>query len=333
MAKGNKVMSKTNLRALLLSGALALFGPPGLAADLLSAPKQMPPEAKAADPLIGFSFYSQYATDYNFRGVSQSNRQGSFQTFFEAQFFNNFAYTGLYTWQVRLPTRPDFEFDLTAGIRPVFGKLSLDLGVVYYFYPNEQRLINPTNGAFLTTANSDFIEYAGKALYQITPELIVGANIIHAPSFFGQHATATYTSGTIAYTLPASWFSFLPEAYAGGFSISAEGGHYFIGAAKTSATGFDASIGSFAAVDLPSYNYGNVGISYNYKNILIDFRYHTTDLTQTQCFTFTGDYRGYFNGGRSGWCGDAIIGAIRWQASTSAPGIYAEPSGLFGFFK
>ena len=74
---------------------------PTIAADL-SVPKVMPVEAKAADPLIGFSFGSRYQTDYNFRGVSQSNLQGSYQTFFEAQFLNNFAYAGFATYQTRL---------------------------------------------------------------------------------------------------------------------------------------------------------------------------------------------------------------------------------------
>jgi uncharacterized protein (TIGR02001 family) len=302
------------------------------AADM-PAPKVMPPEAKAPDPLIGFAFYSQYASDYNFRGVSQSNLQGSYQTFFEAQFFNNFAYAGLYTWQTRLPTRPDFEFDLVAGIRPTFDKLSFDLGVIYYYYPNEQRLLNPFNGAFLTTANTDFIEYAGKALYQATPELAIGANVFYAPNYLGQHTNGTYTSGTIAYTLPATLFPFLPEAYAGGFSISGEGGHYFLGAAKTSVTGFIGGPNKFAAFDLPSYNYGNVGISYTYKNLLLDFRFHTTDLTPTQCFALTGDFRGNINGGTSRWCGDAFIGSIRWQASTASPGVYAEPGGFLNIFK
>ena len=325
-------MSTFSLKAFSFAATLIIAATAAGAADLTPAPKELPPEAKAADPLIGFAFYSQYASDYNFRGVSNSNRQGSAQSFFEVQFLNNFAYAAMYTWQTRLPTQPDFEFDLAAGIRPVFGKLSIDLGVLAYFYPNEKRLINTANGALLTTANSDFVEYAGKALYQLTPELTVGANVFHAPSFFGQHATATYTSGTIAYTLPASLFPFLPEAYAGGFSISGEGGHYFIGAAKTSATGYDPAIGRFASFNLPSYNYGNVGVSYAYKNLLLDLRFHTTDLSKAECFAFTGDYRGYLNGGRSNWCSDAIIGSIRWQASTTAPGVYAQPRGILDFF-
>ncbi|GBU18453.1 hypothetical protein AwMethylo_26680 [Methylobacterium sp.] len=295
------------------------------AADM-PAPKVMPAEAKAPDPLIGFAFYSAYATDYNFRGVSQSNLQGSYQTFFEAQFFNNFAYAGFYQWQTRLPTRPDFEFDLVAGIRPTFDKLSLDLGVIYYYYPNEQRLFINGGPGFLTTANTDFIEYAAKALYQFTPEFAMGANVFHAPNYLGQHTNATYASGTIAYTLPATWFGFLPDWASGGFSVSGEGGHYFIGAAKTSAT-------NFIAFDLPSYNYGNVGLTWAYKNLSLDVRFHTTDLTARQCFALTGDFRGNINGGTSRWCGDAFIGTIKWQTSTAAPGVYAEPGGILNLFR
>lgn len=302
------------------------------AADLAAPASKAQQTIGTVPTLVGFALYTQYASDYNFRGISQSNRQGSLQTFFEVQLLDNFAYAGFYTWQTRLPTRPDFEFDLVAGIRPTFGDLSLDLGVIYYYYPGESRAINPVSGGILTTANSDFIEYAGRALYKLNDALSVGANVFHAPSFFGQHAIATYTSGTISYVLPSDWFLFLPTAYSGGFTLSMEGGHYFIGAAKTSATGFDPTLGRFAAVDLPSYNYGNVGVSWSHKNLTIDLRYHMTDLTPAQCFTSTGDFRGYLNGGRSNWCGDTLIGTIRWQASTAAPGIFAEPTGLRGLF-
>ncbi len=47
-----------------------------MAADL-AAPNEMPVEDKTPDKLLGFFFFSRYATDYNFRSISQSNRQGS----------------------------------------------------------------------------------------------------------------------------------------------------------------------------------------------------------------------------------------------------------------
>ena len=318
-------MSRLKIKLMSTALAVALWNVPAISADLSAAPKEMPAEAKVTDSLIGFSFYTQYASDYLFRGVSISDRRGSWQNFFEVQYFDNFLYTGFYSWQVRLPTDPDFELDLVAGIRPKFGNFTFDLGVLYYFYPNERRVFSPA-GVPLTTANSDFIEYAGKVLYQATPELALGANIYYAPSFFGQHATSTYASGTIAYTLPATWFPYLPESVASGFTISGEGGHNFLGAAKTSATGF-------VPVDLPSYSYGNAGVSWTYKNLLLDLRYHVTDLDKKQCFTFTGDLRGYNNGGRSNWCGDTVVGTARWQFSTAQPGVFAESNFLEAFFK
>ncbi|UMY16462.1 hypothetical protein MMB17_17380 [Methylobacterium organophilum] len=321
-------------RALVAAGTLLCAQ--AEAADL-AAPKEMPAEAKAADNLIGFSFFSRYATDYNFRGVSQSNLQGSYQTYFEVNFFNNFFYTAFATLQTRLPTQPDFEFDLMAGIRPTWDKFTFDLGILYYFYPNEKRIygFDAVNNPFpITQANSDFYEGAAKVLYQATDALVLGANVYHTPNFFGTHAVGTYASGTAAYTLPASLFSFLPEAYAGGFSISGELGYFTLGAARTSATGpFNPVTGRFPSVNLSSYLYGNVGISYAYKNLLLDVRYHDTDLTPSECFTFTGDYRGFLNGGTSRWCGSAFIGTITWQASTAAPGVYAEPGGILDFFK
>ena len=40
-------------------------------------------------------------------------------------------------------------------------------------------------------------------------------------------------------------------------------------------------------VNLPDYNYWNVGVSYTYKNLTADLRYHDTDLSKTECFCFT----------------------------------------------
>ncbi|GJD94217.1 TorF family putative porin [Methylobacterium iners] len=303
------------------------------AADL-AAPKVLPVEARAPDPLIGFSFGSRYQSDYNFRGISQSNLQGSYQTFFEAQFFNNFAYAGFATYQTRLPTRGDMEFDLVAGIRPTFGKFTFDLGILYYFYPREQRLFLADGVTPFTQANTDYYEAAFKGVYAATDALTLGANVFYSPSFLGTKAESTYVSGTAAYTLPATLFPWLPEAYAGGFSLSSEVGYFFLGAARSSAyTAFDQSIGRFASFDLPSYLYGNVGLSYTYKNIVLDVRFHDTDLTRRQCAVITGDFRQLTNGGFSKWCGDAIIGSITFQTSTASPGIYAEPGGLMNLFR
>lgn len=206
-----------------VSTALWMIGASAIAADLSTVPKQLAFGINSIKIPIGFAFYSQYASDYNFRGVSISNRQGSQQNFFELQFLDNAAYAGIYTWQTRLPTRPSFKLDTVAGIRPTFGKLTLDFGVAYYNFLNEIRLINPVDGSILSTANSDFIEYSGKALYQVDDSVTIGSSIFHAPNYFGQHNDATFVSGNMVASLPSEWFPWLPEAYSKGFSSLPKG--------------------------------------------------------------------------------------------------------------
>ena len=317
-----------NRRLAAVSIAAAIGCSAALAGDppaKTGSPAQDSPETER-ETVIGLAWYTQLASDYNFRGISQSNRQVSVQNFVEVQYLKNLIYTGIYTWQVRLPTRPAFEMDLVAGIRPTFGPLSFDLGVLYYHYPGERRLFASDGITPLTTANTDFVEYGGRANWQVNDALSLGASFYHAPSILGQHAIGSYASGSFVYALPETLFSYLPEAYAGGFSLSGEAGYYILGAAKTSATGF-------AAYDLPSYAYGNIGVSWTFGDLVLDARYHTTDVSARTCFHLTGDFRGFTNGGTSRWCGDAVIGTIRWQGSTASPAIFAAPEGLRSVFE
>ena len=305
------------------------------AADISTPPVEMKTDT-AAKPAIDFLAGARYQTDYNFRGVSQSDRRGSVQSFFEAQYFENLLYTGLATYQTRLPTRPDMEFDLIAGVRPKFDKFTFDLAIYYYFYPNERRavLFDASGAPFnATTANSDFYEGGGKVSYAYSDNLTLGAAVFHSPSFFGTHAISTYSAGNFAYTLSPDMIPSLPASLVGGLSVSGELGYFTLGSAKNSSTGFNATLGRFNSVNLPSYTYGNIGVSYSYKNLLLDLRYHDTTLNKRDCFTFTGDLRGFTNGGTSRWCGSAVIGSLTWQLSTAAPGVYADPEGILGFFK
>jgi hypothetical protein len=117
------------LAVCLLAGA-TLVGAKATAADL-AAPKELPPEAKAP-VLIDFAFGARIATDYNFRGISQSNHDPSPQAYGELQLFDNFLYFGVNYYRVDLPTKPQAEIDLTGGIRPKWGPLTFDFGYIYY---------------------------------------------------------------------------------------------------------------------------------------------------------------------------------------------------------
>ena len=117
------------VRAALI-GALAVTGMTSASAVLAAdpaAPKVMPGPAVAlgAKP-IDFAFGFRLASDYNFRGISQSNRDPSPQGYVELQLLDNLLYAGVAGYRVDLPTRPSAEVDLTAGFRPKWGPLSFD---------------------------------------------------------------------------------------------------------------------------------------------------------------------------------------------------------------
>jgi uncharacterized protein (TIGR02001 family) len=283
----------------MLCAGLSLFLPAGPAAaqDASVAKQPARPEVPAASAPVDVIYGARYQTDYRFRGVSQSNRAGSGQTYFELQLFDNVLYGGFASYKVDLPTRPGAELDITAGIRPKFGPFTFDLGFVYYLYPAEKQLLDLA-GAPLTVRNTDFIEFAGKVAYAPNEELTLGAGVFHTSNFLGTHANATFVNGTFKYAFPEGSFGFLPA----GFALSAEFGHYFLG--QTHFT-------SLGNVKLPDYNTGNVGISYTYKELTLDLRFHDTDLSKKQCFVFTGDPRGIATGsGRSNWCGDAVVATL-----------------------
>jgi|SRR4051812_14234369 uncharacterized protein (TIGR02001 family) len=313
--------SRIGISSLLLSAA------PAFAADM-TAPKELPAEAKAdTSELIGLAVGARIQSDYNFRGISQSNHEPSPQTYGEVQFFDNFLYTGFAIYKVDLPTRPPVEMDLTGGIRPKLGPLQFDLGFIYYNYPHERRLVNPfaptdytlpdgatfTGATLLTPRNTDFLEGAAKVSYSPTDALTLGANVFHTGNWLGTHAPGTYVSGTAKFNLPQGAFGFLPE----GFSVSGEFGRYYLGT-----TSFQ-----LGRVRLPDYNYGNVGLSYTYKNFTFDIRYHDTNLSKRECFTLTTDPRGIFTGSStSNWCDSRVIATAQFDFTTKEPGIFAGES-------
>ena len=288
--------------------ALAATMPAG-AADLVM-PKQMPLEASTpAVQMFDLIAGARLQSDYNFRGISQSRHRPSWQTYAELQMIDNLIYAGFATYRVDLPTKPQFEIDITAGIRPKLGPLQFDFGFIYYLYPDERQLRDLT-GAPLSPRDTDYVEVVGKVSYTYQDAFTVGLNVFHAPNLLNTGADGTYFSGTAKYAFPEDLFG-VP----GNFAISAEFGHYFLG--RTGPL--------LGNVKLPDYNYGNVGISYTYNIFTLDVRYHNTDLSKSQCFAITGDPLGFARGsGASNWCRDAVIATLSVDITASKMGIF-EP--------
>ena len=89
-------MSRLALASRIGFSSLLLAAAPAVAADVVApavVPKELPAEAKAErSELIGFAFGARLQSDYNFRGISQSNHEPSPQTYGEVQLFDNFLY-------------------------------------------------------------------------------------------------------------------------------------------------------------------------------------------------------------------------------------------------
>lgn len=281
--------------------ALQVAGAQAADVAVRKAAPEAPPPALAYDYIFG----TKILTDYNFRGISQSNRGPAGQSYGELQINNNLFYVGYFASSVDLATDPLAEIDFTFGFRPKFGGLSFDFGGIYYLYPRERQLIYPA-GVVWTPRDTDMFEIAGKVSYSFDDKVIVGANVFHAFDWLGTGAEGTFASGTVKVNIPG----------VEGLAISGEYGRYFLGRV-------DAYLGGFNA---PDYNYWNAGVSYTWKNLTFDVRYHDTDLNRTECHLLTAQPRGIYNGSlRSNWCDGTVVGSISADFVGSQVGIFAPP--------
>jgi hypothetical protein len=272
-------------------------------------------EGRGAAPPCDIAFGGGIQSDYNFRGVSQSDRGPGVWAYVEPRCKvhpNIELYTGLWGWSTKLPTTPSGEFDVYGGVRVTVGPLLFDFGAMYYWYPREVQqftnfpvgnVVTPTpvpGFAALTLADTDFWEIYGKMTWTVNDWLALSPYVYYADNFLNSGAKATYAGGIVKVTIPSAM---MPTDW--GAYISAEAAHYWLG----TVTAFGAPF-----FDLPDYTYWNAGVGFTYKIFTVDFRYHDTDLSTAQCFTLTGDPRGVTSGtGTSRWCGEAFIAKLSFD--------------------
>jgi uncharacterized protein (TIGR02001 family) len=243
--------------------ALALTAAaPALAADMPMKAKPLVPAAAPSpwDVLFGTAFTS----DYVLRGISQSNRKPAVQGYFEVDYTATDwlkLYAGL--WGSSLYAGfADAEFDISGGARLSFGNFGLDLGYVYYEYPD----------GVAASGSGSFGEFYAKPSYKVADWLTVGA-IIDGGTDFNHKVTggpggggvwvgdadAYYYSGNAVITLP--WHPVADVT----LSINPEVGRQVFSSSVT------ANLGSV------SYTYWDVGLDINYKAATLDLRYWDTD--------------------------------------------------------
>ena len=324
----------------LMAVAAAALATPALAADLkavLKAPKA--PEPSVWDVAFGAAFVS----DYNFRGITQSNHKPSVWAYYEPR-YNPIKdlqfYVGVAGESIVFPNRAAAEIDFYAGVRPTFGALALDFGAWYYWYPGGQCFHNlvqfgvdcvlngplPINGNVVKSDLSFFEVYA-KATVTVNDQFAFGGAVFYSPSVLNSGANGTYVSGNVKFTAPSSA---LPPGL--GFYVSAEVGHWFLGTSDsfycTQNAAATACGGQFPnGIPYASYTTWNVGFGFTKSVFTLDFRYYDTDLSEGDCNAFTSDHTARFNGSftpinpggfGSNWCSKAFIVSGKFDLTAMA---------------
>ena len=262
---------------------LALAGT-AMAADL--APVAAPPAPVAAPPapLWDIAFGMKLANDYVFRGLDQTNGHFAAQGYVEGRAFD-WIYAGVWTSNVSFPsnfgfTNPSAEVDVYGGIRHTWDNLTLDVGALYYVYPNQ---INQPGLYGL-----DWFEVYFKPTYVINDTFTIGGMVSYTPSYVNTDSPGVYVAGNIKANLP----TFLPWKDVTPY-VSAEVGGQFLEENRF-------------GVSLPSYATWNVGIGATLSAMTLDLRYIGSSLSSTSCQTLTGVHN---------WCGNRFVASLSFDTT------------------
>ncbi|HEV2560543.1 MAG TPA: TorF family putative porin [Rhizomicrobium sp.] len=208
----------------------------------------------APPPWGTFSGYVDVASDYRFRGISQSNRQPSPEASINWSGPEGF-YAG--TWEAKTdwvgyqPFRqtPSFEADFYAGKHTDLDGTDLNVEAYYYSYPDYvKNYLGPKSASYYETIVQ---------LAHTFDALTVTATGAWSPRWSLVGSNGYYVEGTASYAA-TDWLS-----------ISGNVGHQWVDLAK-----------SFGSTD---YTHWDLGGTATYKSWALDVRYVDTSLNKSQC--------------------------------------------------
>jgi len=133
-------------------------------------------------PSFDVSFGGAITSDYIFRGITQTDHNPAVQAYIEPSF--GILYGGAWTSNVMFGGAADTEVDVYGGIRPEFGKVSLDFGY--------------TRTLYLGDPDGDGGEVYAKATFNPTDMFTLGGQFYVDP----QATSATYTEANLDVSLP-----------------------------------------------------------------------------------------------------------------------------------
>ncbi|MBU1345824.1 MAG: TorF family putative porin [Alphaproteobacteria bacterium] len=138
------------------------------------------------------AFNAAVASDYVFRGFSQTDEDPAFQAGVDLGVSN--FYAGAWISNVDFGDDTSAEFDVYGGYRTEAAGFGLDLGVVGYLYFDEP-----------SGADYNYVEYKAAVSRAVGP-VSAGAVVYYSPDFFGADDEAVYYEANLAFA-PADKFT------------------------------------------------------------------------------------------------------------------------------
>jgi len=120
-------------------------------------------------------------TDYRYRGVSQTDKGPAIQGGFDAE--SSSFYVGAWGSSVDFGDDTTMEIDFYGGFTPNVGAVSLDLGVIYYAYPD-----SPDN------PDQNFVEAYLGGETSAGESITLSGSISYSPDFYLEVGDAIYAT-------------------------------------------------------------------------------------------------------------------------------------------
>ncbi|PZW44839.1 uncharacterized protein (TIGR02001 family) [Humitalea rosea] len=257
----------------------SIFAVVALACGLgAAAPAMAQTEIAAIDSTLTVT--PAITTDYAFRGISQTRNRRAIQLSLDLEhssgvYVGAFASNANFGVNGAISNNTRQEVDLLAGYRFKVGDLKLDIGGIYYTYPNySAQPVSTGAGQF----EQNYFEGAVKAAYSLEPLTLLAAVYV-SPDFFNESGTSVYLEGGVDAALDF------------GFTFSARIGQQWI-----QRNNFSTREGNFGGIR----DYANYSVSVSHElfaGFMASVGYYNTDLDKADC-------------GGTSYCGQRVIATL-----------------------
>jgi uncharacterized protein (TIGR02001 family) len=247
------------LTALIMAGTAA----PAFA-DGMFKKKSLKDAAAAEEPKRELEISANIAatSEYVFRGFSQSAGNPAVQGGIDLAY--KWLYAGMWASSIDFGRDGNFpekdvahvEVDYYAGIKPVLGPVTFDIGVIYYTYPGSR------DGGAFGNRELDYVELKFGASAAPWKDGTVGVTAFYSPEYTNDTGAVWTVEGSISHSF-AAFHGVTP-------TVSALLGYQI---------GDDARYLALIGNGSDDYLYWNVGLTLGFGDrFTLDFRYWDTDI-------------------------------------------------------